>query len=61
MEISDTPTAKGAEILLRYLENGVDIRQFIRTCSFRKQENMICIFVINPSVLLLFGLVHFMI
>lgn len=26
-----------AEILLRYLENGADIRQFIRTCSFRKQ------------------------
>ena len=25
-----------AEILLRYLESGADIRQFIRTCSFRK-------------------------
>ena len=25
-----------AEILLRYLENGADIRQFIRTCSFKK-------------------------
>ena len=25
-----------AEILLRYLEAGVDIRQFIRTCSMRK-------------------------
>lgn len=25
-----------ADILLRYLEEGADIRQFIRTCSFRK-------------------------
>ena len=25
-----------AEILLRYLEDGADVRQFIRTCSFKK-------------------------
>lgn len=29
-------SAACAEILLRYLESGADIRQFIRTCSFNK-------------------------
>ena len=27
-----------AEILLRYLDSGADIRQFIRTCSFRDRD-----------------------
>ena len=33
---ADSDSHACAEILLRYLESGADIRQFIRTCSFNK-------------------------
>lgn len=33
---ADSDSRACAEILLRYLENGADVRQFIRTCSFTK-------------------------
>ena len=33
---ADSDSHACAEILLRYLEDGADIRQFIRTCSFNK-------------------------
>ena len=33
---ADSDSRACAEILLRYLEDGTDIRQFIRTCSFNK-------------------------
>lgn len=33
---ADSDSRACAEILLRYLETGADIRQFIRTCSFNK-------------------------
>ena len=33
---ADSDSHACAEILLRYLESGTDIRQFIRTCSFNK-------------------------
>lgn len=33
---ADSDSRACAEILLRYLEGGADIRQFIRTCSFNK-------------------------
>ena len=33
---ADSDSHACAEILLRYLEEGADVRQFIRTCSFRK-------------------------
>ncbi|MBR1483180.1 MAG: 3'-5' exonuclease [Ruminococcus sp.] len=33
---ADSDSAACAQILLRYLENGADVRQFIRTCSFNK-------------------------
>ncbi|MBR6350039.1 MAG: 3'-5' exonuclease [Lachnospiraceae bacterium] len=33
---ADSDSRACAEILLRYLEGGADVRQFIRTCSFRK-------------------------
>ena len=33
---ADSDSSACAEILLRYLESGADVKQFIRTCSFRK-------------------------
>ncbi|MBR6407400.1 MAG: 3'-5' exonuclease [Clostridia bacterium] len=33
---ADSDSSACAEILLRYLESGADVRQFIRTCSFNK-------------------------
>lgn len=33
---ADSDSRACAEILLRYIEGGADIREFIRTCSFRK-------------------------
>ena len=33
---ADSDSRACAEILLRYLEDGADVRQFIRTCSFDK-------------------------
>lgn len=33
---ADSDSRACAEILLRYLADGVDVRQFIRTCSFNK-------------------------
>ena len=33
---ADSDSRACAEILLRYLANGADVRQFIRTCSFSK-------------------------
>ena len=33
---ADSDSRACAQILLRYLEDGADVRQFIRTCSFKK-------------------------